>query len=47
MLIEDVVMIPIVNKADAAGVSLTLTGVSLTPWDYYTWNISEWRRTTP
>jgi len=44
MLIEDVVMIPIAYRADATGVSNTLEGIDLTPWDTNTWNIKDWRR---
>lgn len=47
MLIEDVVMIPIVHLADVQGVSLTIEGVDLTPWDKNTWNIKDWRRVLP
>ncbi len=46
MLVEDVVMIPLVHVADVAGVSNTLEGVDLTPWDANTWNIKDWRRIT-
>ncbi len=46
MLVEDVVMIPTVHIADVAGVSNTLEGVDLTPWDANTWNIKDWRRST-
>ncbi len=45
LLIEDVVMIPLVHTADAIGVSKTLAGIQLTPWDMNTWNIQDWRRT--
>jgi peptide/nickel transport system substrate-binding protein len=44
MLIENVVMIPTVLYADVLGVSPTIQGVDLTPWDAYTWNISDWRQ---
>lgn len=47
MLIENVVMIPLVNKADVLGVNVSIEGINLTPWDYYTWNIADWRRITP
>jgi peptide/nickel transport system substrate-binding protein len=47
LLIEDVVMIPVVHRADAAGVNLSILGVDLSPWDMYTWNIMDWSRTTP
>jgi peptide/nickel transport system substrate-binding protein len=44
MLIEDVVMIPVVYLATVQGVSRTIEGVDLTPWDASTWNIKDWRR---
>jgi peptide/nickel transport system substrate-binding protein len=44
MLIDDVVMIPIVSLASVYGSSKSLTDVQLTPWDYATWNIQDWRR---
>jgi peptide/nickel transport system substrate-binding protein len=45
LLIEDVVMIPLVHTAEVQGVSATLAGIELTPWDMNTWNIKDWRRT--
>ncbi len=45
MLIEDVVMIPLVHVAEVQGVSATLAGIELTPWDMNTWSIKDWRRT--
>ena len=47
MLVEDVVMIPVVFLADMSGVSQTIAGVDLTPWDTNTWNIKDWRRVSP
>ena len=47
MLIQDVVMIPLVHRADVSGASTTLTGVDLTPWDAEFWNIKDWRRSSP
>ena len=44
LLIDDVVMIPIVARADVSAVSSSLVGVDLTPWDSETWNIKDWRR---
>lgn len=44
MLIEDMVMIPVVYLATVQGVSRTIEGVDLTPWDANTWNIKDWRR---
>lgn len=44
LLIEEVVHIPLVNRTPPSGVSNTLQGVELTPWDSDLWNIKEWRR---
>lgn len=44
LLIEDVAVLPIVHRADVAGVSNSLVGVSLTPWDRNTWKIMDWKR---
>lgn len=44
MLVEEVVVIPLLQRSLVAGVSSTLEGVELTPWDAHTWNIQDWRR---
>jgi len=44
LLIEDVALIPLVHRARVIGVSATLEGVDLTPWDADLWNIKDWRR---
>lgn len=44
LLIDDVVMIPVAHSADVSGVSTTIEGVDLTPWDSDLWNIKDWRR---
>ncbi|MEW5957864.1 MAG: peptide ABC transporter substrate-binding protein [Chloroflexota bacterium] len=44
MLIEDVVAIPLAHRARTNGMSNTLEGVELTPWDATLWNIKDWRR---
>ncbi|NEP54731.1 MAG: peptide ABC transporter substrate-binding protein, partial [Moorea sp. SIO3C2] len=41
---DDVVVLPIVHRADAAGFSNQLEGYDLTPWDRNTWNIMNWKR---
>lgn len=45
MLIEEVVLVPLVHRTRVAGVSTTLEGVALTPWDEEIWNIKDWSRT--
>jgi len=47
MLVNDQVVIPLVRQADISGVSNTLEGVTLTPWDADLWNIKDWRREQP
>jgi peptide/nickel transport system substrate-binding protein len=44
MLIEDVALIPMVQRGVPYGVSNTLEGVNITPWDMEVWNIKDWRR---
>jgi peptide/nickel transport system substrate-binding protein len=44
LLIEEVVLIPLVHRMRVAGVSTTLEGVALTPWDEEVWNIKDWSR---
>ena len=44
LMIEDVVIIPLVHRADVSGVSQTIQNIELTPWDATTWKIEDWRR---
>ena len=44
LLIEDVAVIPMVERALAFGVTKNLEGVDPTPWDVDVWNIKDWRR---
>ncbi len=44
ILINNVILIPLVHRADVVAVSNTLTGINLTPWDRNTWNIKDWKR---
>jgi len=44
ILINEVVMIPLVNRPSLIGFSKTLVGVDPTPWDSDLWNIKDWRR---
>lgn len=43
LLINNFVVIPLVHRAETAGVSNRITGLSLTPWDMNTWNIAAWQ----
>jgi peptide/nickel transport system substrate-binding protein len=47
LIVNDVVMIPLVARAQASAVSRAMTGVNLTPWDADVWNIADWRKTNP
>ena len=40
-------VLPLVRQARLSGVSKTLQGLDLTPWDSTVWNIKDWRRTSP
>ncbi|OKH17366.1 peptide ABC transporter substrate-binding protein [[Limnothrix rosea] IAM M-220] len=44
LLVNNFVVIPLVHRAETAGVSNNLSGVSLTPWDMNTWNIAQWKK---
>ncbi len=44
LLIEDVAVIPLVHLVDFSGVSNSLYGLDLTPWDVEVWNIKDWYR---
>lgn len=47
MIIQDVASIPLIHRAGVHGISNTLEGVELSPWDTELWNIQDWRRKTP
>ena len=44
MLVADAVVLPLVHRAETAGVSDRLNGINPTPWDLNTWNIAEWTK---
>ncbi len=44
LLVDNVIVMPIVDRAEVVGVSNTIEGLELTPWDLNTWKIAEWRR---
>ncbi len=44
MLVNDVIIIPLIHRADVVGVSNDLQNVPLTPWDLKTWQIVEWKK---
>jgi peptide/nickel transport system substrate-binding protein len=47
MIVGEVVLIPLVNRGITAGVGHRLAGINPTPWDADTWNIKDWRRSSP
>lgn len=44
ILVNNAVVIPLVHRMEAMGVSNNLQGVDLTPWDVNTWNIIDWKK---
>lgn len=44
LLVSDVALIPIVHRKRVVGVSTTLEGVELSPWDEDVWKIADWKR---
>ena len=44
MVVEEVVLIPLVRRAEIHGINKTLDGIEFTPWDAATWRIKDWRR---
>ena len=44
VLIEDAAVIPLAHLVDFNGISTSLVGFELTPWDVDVWNIKDWRR---
>lgn len=45
LLIDDVAVIPLVERFLAFGISNTIEGYNPTPWDVDVWDIKDWRRT--
>jgi peptide/nickel transport system substrate-binding protein len=43
LLVENGIVIPLIHRAEVAGVSNRITGVELTPWDLNTWKIMDWK----
>ncbi|MEI7770442.1 MAG: peptide ABC transporter substrate-binding protein [Chloroflexales bacterium] len=44
LIVNDYVVIPLIRNAGNVGVSNTLDGVTLTPWDSTLWQIKDWTR---
>ena len=44
LLVNEAIGIPLVHRADVVGISNSLAGFELTPWDRNTWNIMNWTR---
>jgi len=44
-LVDDAAVIPLVLLADMSGISNSVEGLELTPWDVDPWTIADWHRT--
>lgn len=44
LAMKDVALIPLVNSAELSGLSTTIEGYEVTPWDAETWKIANWKR---
>ncbi|GFE69782.1 hypothetical protein CFPU101_23920 [Chroococcus sp. FPU101] len=44
LLVNNFIVIPLVHRADVVGISNTLQGFELSPWERNTWNIKDWKR---
>ena len=44
LLVNEVVVIPLVHRANVAAFNNNITGYKLTPWDMRTWDIMNWQR---
>jgi len=44
LLVNEVVVIPLVHRANVTAFSNDITGYELTPWDMRTWDIMNWQR---
>lgn len=44
LLVDEVVGIPLVHRAEVVAFSNSLSGYDLTPWDLRTWDIMNWQR---
>lgn len=47
LIVESGVVIPLIHRTFPTGVSNTLSGVVLTPWDSNLWLLKDWRRIAP
>lgn len=43
-LLDDAAVIPLVRLADMSGISSSVEGLELTPWDVDPWSIADWHR---
>ena len=44
LLVNEVVVVPLVHRANVVAFSNDITGYELTPWDMRTWDIMNWQR---
>ncbi|MDY6782052.1 MAG: peptide ABC transporter substrate-binding protein [Cyanobacteriota bacterium] len=44
LLVEQASVLPLIHRRETAGLSNTIEGFELTPWDLNTWKIAQWQR---
>lgn len=44
LTVEEVAVIPIIDRFSPAAAANSIEGIDLTPWDLETWNIADWQR---
>ncbi|MEN9212501.1 MAG: hypothetical protein Q6K35_06755, partial [Thermostichus sp. DG02_4_bins_136] len=44
LTVEDVAVIPLIDRTSPAAAANSLDGIDLTPWDLEPWNIKDWTR---
>ena len=44
ILVNNFIIISLVHRAKVTGISRRLEGFELTPWDFNTWNIKDWKK---
>jgi len=44
LTVEDVAVIPLIDRSSPSAAANSLEGIDLTPWDLEPWNIKDWTR---
>ena len=47
LLINDVAVIPVIDRGEVTGISNRIIGLEFTPWDTRTWKIENWQPRLP